>query len=427
MRILIVSTFFPPLNSIASLRPYAWAKYWSEAGHEVTVLTTNKEKCSASLPYSLSGFELVEVPIPRLFSRLKQSQFQPSSEVSQTMARSFFSKCISILRFKKGVFNAARMPDFTDVWAFSAYKMIAKEGRWDVVISTAGPYTVHFVGYWLKKAGLCSRWVADYRDTWSNNYIYPGLFPFNAIERRLEKKMLQKADLVTTVSDPFAASFRLQFAVPNVSTIENGFDPADLAAIDSTPCFPDDGKVRLVHTGSIYLGKRDPSPLFLAIQKMAANKETAHWLQKLEVLFVGPRQANLEELIDQHAVGQWVRLWGFVGREEALAMQRDAHALLFLAWNDPAVDGVLTGKIFEYLYSKTPIMAVGSTQLEAAQQLILEANAGVALTSVEEIEAYLTSLLKKGEKMPLFVNQDFLDRYNRKTLSLKLLTLMQNQ
>lgn len=42
MRILIVSTFFPPENSIASFRPYSWAKWWSRAGHEVTVVSTKK-------------------------------------------------------------------------------------------------------------------------------------------------------------------------------------------------------------------------------------------------------------------------------------------------------------------------------------------------------------------------------------------------
>ena len=65
MRILIISTFFPPLNSIASLRPYSWAKYWVLEGHEVTVLTLAKEEDpKVALNYPNPGFRLIEVPLP---------------------------------------------------------------------------------------------------------------------------------------------------------------------------------------------------------------------------------------------------------------------------------------------------------------------------------------------------------------------------
>ncbi|MFM8917928.1 MAG: hypothetical protein ACKOGP_09325, partial [Bacteroidota bacterium] len=61
MRILIISTFFPPQNSIASHRPYSWAKYWSKAGHEVVVLTTPKKKNSnQTIDTSQGGFQVVE-------------------------------------------------------------------------------------------------------------------------------------------------------------------------------------------------------------------------------------------------------------------------------------------------------------------------------------------------------------------------------
>ena len=66
MKILIVTAFFPPQNSIASLRPYSWAKYWSRAGHDVTVLTVPKKASPSDSPMPTDGFKLLEVPIPGL-------------------------------------------------------------------------------------------------------------------------------------------------------------------------------------------------------------------------------------------------------------------------------------------------------------------------------------------------------------------------
>lgn len=419
MRILIVTTFFPPLNSIASLRPHSWAKYWTLAGHEVTVLTTGKnEDPATSLKMAQDEYETIEVAMPAFFSRLKKNVGDAG-----TGPRSWLGKIFDYLRYQKGLFNAARMPDFTDLWAVKAYRAIRHKGPWDLVVSTSGPYCVHLIAHQLKKSGAASQWIADYRDTWSDNYIYPGLFPFNRIEKWLERRILRRCDAVTIISEPFADSFRKTFDCRLVETIENGFDPLDLTRIGEAACFPVDGKFRIVHTGSIYLGKRDPTPLFQAIQEIKGDSGKAHLLDRLEVLFVGPRQANLESLIAQYNVGKWVKMHGFVSREEALRMQRDAHALLFLAWNDLSVDGVLTGKIFEYLYAKTPILAVGAAELEASQRLILEAKAGYAFGSVEAIKSYLVERLIEGKKEALPYDEQVINRYNRKALAEKMLKL----
>jgi glycosyltransferase involved in cell wall biosynthesis len=232
--------------------------------------------------------------------------------------------------------------------------------------------------------------------------------PFNWLEKVLERKLLKNADLITTVSDPFAEQFRERHQTP-VLSIENGFDPSDLEALSEENIFPDDGKVRIVHTGSIYLGKRDPTPLFRVLKKLQDPR--------YEVLFVGERQANLAALIEEYGVSKYVKEVGRVPREDALKMQRDADALLFLPWNDHSIDGVLTGKIFEYLFSGTPILAVGGGQLEASQNLILEADAGWACLTDDEIIAALKQIPERKNS----AKEDVLNRYNRKALARRLL------
>lgn len=420
MRILIASTFFPPLNSIASLRPYSWAKYWTEHGHDVTVLTTAKQQSpDLDLRFPNPGYKLIEVPLPNFLTRLKGNyQKNNSNAPAQT---SLVLKTFNYLRNKKGIFNSCRMPDFTDFWIKPALKAIEHFPKWDLIVSSAGPYTVHILAEKIKKRGQSDKWIADYRDTWSNNYNFPGLFPFNLVEISLEKKLLKSADSITTVSEPLANSLSLKLTSSHVHTIENGFDPSDLYSLDPTPIFPSDGMLRIVHTGSIYLNKRDPSPLFIAISEINQDPVNKHLLDKLEVLFVGSNQLNLRELIHHYKVDNWVKLVGFINRKDALRMQRDAHLLLFLAWNDSSVSGILTGKLFEYIFSKTPIVAVGADTIEASQQLILDSQCGKAFINVEEIKNHLINELKNISKKTTSTSQKLLNRYDRKVLAMKLL------
>lgn len=422
MRILIISTYFPPLNSIASHRPYSWAKYWAMAGHEVTVLTTAKEiDPNTALKLPLTDFKVLEVPLPSFLQGLKNKGLPKR--------RGFLSQLctplLNYLRFKKGILNACRMPDLTAGWVKPALAALRSEKAWDLVVSTAGPYTTHLVGHQLKKEGRAKKWIADYRDPWSDNYLYPGLPLVRMYETTLEERLLKAADLITTVSVPLTAQFAKRFGQHRVATVENGFDFEEARTVREMPLFAQDGKFRIVHTGSLYPGKRDPTVFFKALQKIACDPQRAPLLENLEVIFVGHRQANLEELIALYGVEKWVKQIGQVDHETALQMQREAHALLFFPWNDPLVDGILTGKIFEYLGSRTRILAVGCPEFEASQKLILEAEAGVRLPSSLEVVEFLTKALEKPIKIPAATKDAVLHPFERQRLAMKLLSYVQ--
>ena len=427
LRILIVSVFFPPLNSIASLRPYSWAKYWAQQGHDVTVLTTKKQLAPViDLTLSDAGYRVIEVPNIHLVDSLKANYTEPSSASKKT---SLISRLIDSckgyaqkIRQKTGIFSAVCMPDFTDLWIKPAFDRAKMEGPWDLVVSTSGPYAVHFVGHRLKKSGLTKQWIADYRDKWSDNHIFPGMFPFNVLEKILERRLMKMADLITTVSEPYAQSLLNKYG-PKVHTIENGFDPQDLECLPQASIFPSDQKFRIVYTGTLYPINQNPAPLFQAIRSIQDDVNLPTQSKNIEVIFVGPPMKHIEEMASAWGVLPWVSFKGFVNRHEALAMQRDADALLFLPWNVPSHDGVLTGKFFEYLYSGTPIMAVGGITLESAQRLMLEAHAGVVLSDAESVKKYLLERMSKFHKERICADHQVLTRYTRKKLAEKMLNL----
>jgi glycosyltransferase involved in cell wall biosynthesis len=417
MKILIISSFFPPLNSIASLRPYSWAKYWTQAGHDVTVLTTQKQQDPDVMLYLPNpGFKVVEVPQPGVVQSLKDKH--------KTKKTTFYGKFLQKLRETKGILSACRMPDLTDLWIRPALKAIRTGGPWDLVISTSGPYSTHLIAHRLKKRRIAKQWIADYRDAWSTNHIYSGLFPFTLIEKRLEKHILKQADLITITSAPFANEMKKSLGLDHIEVIENGMDPEDLTKIPKLPIFLNDGKFRIVHTGTVYPGKKDPAPLFRAIQTLSQDPQNKQLLDKLEVIFAGPELDHVQKTIDDMQLNPWVKCIGFISREDSLRMQRDSHALLLLSGNEMKKEGALTGNIFEYLFSGTPIICIGAKQLEASQLLVLEAKAGQCLQSEEEIEQYLKSQLASIKKKPSPPNLPFLKRYTKEALAHQLLNLI---
>lgn len=360
-----------------------------------------------SLP--MEGFELIEVEPPLLYrwaSRLYRGKSRGTSSLRPLLA----------LRSRLGICNSCRMPDLIDPWVRRATNRLLREEPWDLVVSTAGPYACHLVADLLKKRGQAAFWVADYRDLWVDSELFPGLFPFTWIERRLERRLMGVADRMVTVSAPLAEKLARRYGGERVSVVENGFDPSDFKAIDPAPFFPNDGKLRMVYTGMIYEGRRDPSPLFAAIDQLRASP----LLDRFELLFAGNLVANLEELIEKYQVERWVKWVGFLSRPDALRMQRDAGALLFLEWQG---GGALTGKLFEYLFSGRPIWAIGIEESHVAGQLILEAEAGLILgADVDRIADSLERWLR-GELPPLTPKREVVERYERGRLADTLLGL----
>jgi hypothetical protein len=75
-------------------------------------------------------------------------------------------------------------------------------------------------------------------------------------------------------------------------------------------------------------------------------------------------------------------------REEALRAQQESQGLLLLHWGGEREAGVFTGKIFEYLAARRPILLVGGGEGVLAD-LLRETGAGIRATTQPEVEAAL--------------------------------------
>jgi len=412
LRILIVSTYFPPANSIASLRPYSWAKWWSKAGHDVTVLTTEKEMRSNDFKLNCKGFKILT----------GTAENRIYKDTSFSFKRRIIKRIESFLRYHfnnnlkgKGCFLQSRFPDFHDLWAKKSISFVKKE-KWDLVISTGWPYSVHFVGYAIKKNNPSAKWIVDWRDLWTKNHLFEGFILFRWYERYLEKKFHNTADLITTVSEPLAETLRTMTSTP-VSTITNGFDSDDFSDIVKRPR-KTNKKFTIVYTGSIYRAYQNPVPLFEALKNLKDKKIITK--NDFRIVFAGSPSTNMTEIADSFGISDLFSYAGFLPREEVLKMQYDADALLFLEYNNPEVKGVLTGKLFEYLYLGREIWSIGIDLNSSAGYLIKESKAGICLgTDPSKIEKYIAKALKNRKENKK--NWKVINKFNRKTLAMEIL------
>lgn len=398
------------------------------------VTTPKRHHDPLAMPMDCTGFSVVELGYGNLFDQLvaryKRHQVQTQSPSKPTSQKKpgFFGRLFKVLdqyRSRRGFFDMRRFPDFSHFWAGKAAHWASENGKWDIVVSTYAPYTAHLAAYRIRKARHADYWVADYRDLWSDDHIFKGMPVVVWYERLLERKLISKADLLTTVSAPLCKKLQYRFAKTTL-TIENGYEPGDLVALPQKNAFEGlPKKIRILYTGSIYKSTRDPSPLFEAIKRIAGNPSENNLLDNLEVVFVGGNIALLQEMIAEMGVESWVRLEGFVTRAQALTMQRDADVLLFLESNVNGVDGILTGKIFEYLSSGTEVWALGVSPDSTPGELITTSCAGYVYgTDVVALETSLKQLLKNGSAPKRQVDGAVLNRYTREGLAMHMLQEM---
>lgn len=374
MRIALITYNWPPRNAIGTHRPYGWAKYWSRLGVSVTVITSRKkdfdEPLDSELPL-LPGVRVIEV------------DYRPPLPGGGSAAGLFRNQrlIVHLKRINQFVRSTVGLVlDPRDGWAESARDIAASvASEVDVVISTFGPRSSHLIASRMKRQVPGLLWVADYRDLWSNSHMgaYGALARIS--QRRMEARLVGGgADLLTTVSEELALDLE-NFLRKKTFVVPNGFDAEE----DVTVRRRDGGKRLVVYTGMLYQGTRDPSPLFSVLKDM--HEQDPLIGEKIAVEFYGPTNSWLNSLVQTFGLEDVVKLRGRVSRREALSIQRSADALLLLESEDPAANGVLTGKLFEYLAAGRPILSLGSRVDSAIARVLGECQVGICAGGDAEI------------------------------------------
>ncbi|GAA2743642.1 hypothetical protein GCM10009868_18210 [Terrabacter aerolatus] len=162
--------------------------------------------------------------------------------------------------------------------------------------------------------------------------------------------------------------------------VMNGYDSQDEVSVVSPTHLP----LRILYTGEIYEGKRDPRPLFEALSALNLGPKD------VEIVFIGSTVAAVADSAQSCGVRHLVSTMPRVSRAEAARLQQESDVLLLLMWNDPREKGVYSGKIFEYVQARRPVLMLGY-EFGVAAELIRERELGFVSNNPKELQEIVKS------------------------------------
>jgi glycosyltransferase involved in cell wall biosynthesis len=364
-RILIVAHNFPPLGSGGVHRPVKFARYLREFGWDVDVLTVKNIRYHAYDRSLLDELEGVAVHRAGSLEPLRLSWLAgwrppppppPVESFAQLeeAARRARPPVSAASRCYKAVSRRLFQPDEQVLWwpfAAARGRRLGRERPFDVALTTSPPESCHLVGCALKRATGC-RWVADFRDLWSEHHLRRGVGPAGrGLNRLLEARVLREADGVVANTAAMTEYFRRRdVAAERLLTLPNGFDPGDFGEALAKVSEED---FVVVHNGSFRGGRRAAT---LLRGFAAARARDAAFASRAKLYLLGINRADDLRLAEKLGLGDAVFHVGYIRHAEALRACRGAD-LLTLVMSAEEGPALVPGKLYEYLGAATPILA----------------------------------------------------------------------
>jgi Glycosyltransferase Family 4/Glycosyl transferases group 1 len=389
--LLYVSQIAPPSPLVAARRVAGLSKYLSRLGYHVTVLASD-----LSGEGEIEGARVVRTH-DLITSRLnwRRGHFAALSGSSPaTYAPPSRLESVVVPDLALGTWVPFAMPRAL---------RLARRGRFDCVLTTSPPHSAHLIGRALRSRG--TPWIAELRDGWTfepHHVAWPTRLQ-RSLDGGLERRLLGHADGLVAVTAPIAEDLSQRLG-REVAVITNGYDPEESASSDgATSRGLDPDRHSVVYTGRISAGRSTPRPLLDGFREL--RRTSPELARRLELVFAGPLTAAETELLDAPDLAGSVKVLGALERDAVLALQRHANSLLVIT-EGSARRSVATGKLFEYLAARRPILVLGE-ETEAAR-IVAETGTGIVTSASNPslIAAALRSLLEQApDQRPRSIEQ----------------------
>jgi galactitol-specific phosphotransferase system IIB component len=315
------------------------------------------------------------------------------------------------------------IPDARVFWVKPSVAYLEKyirENEIDTIITSGPPHSLHLIGLELKQK-MNLKWLADFRDPWTTIGYHKSLrlsqYAANK-HKQLESQVLNSADTIIVTSKTTKAEFQALTTKP-IEVITNGFD---VEKVDKQTL---DTKFSLAHIGS-FLSERNPKILWESLVELCT--EIPDFKSHLEIKLIGAISQEVLETIEQFGLNSFLNNLGYVSHAEAVAHQRKSQVLLLIEINSEATKSILPGKLFEYMVSERPIVAIGPKDSDFAE-IITNTNTGVFFEYSEKaklkqtIQEYYNQFLESK----LQSHAVGLQQYSRKNLTQQLVELLRQQ
>jgi len=417
-KVLIITYFWPPAGGPGIQRVLKFVKYLPHYHWQPIILTVSKGEYPAfdhslepQIPQNCRIYKTGSVQPFRIFKKLtgrKKTDNISTYVVTNNENNSVIEKILKWIRLN--IF----IPDAKIGWlpfAVRAGRRILNDEKIDLIFSTGPPHTVHLIAERLSSSGGI-HWVADFRDPWLEMAVYQNQkrTEFTKfLDSRLEKRILRKAHKITTISDGIAELFKSKYNTDKYEVIPNGFDPEDFRGLNAgrSDIFT------IVYTG-VLSEERIPYPFISAIKRLK-NESVI-----IKVIIVGKACNLFVNIIDDNNLSEYFEIRPYVPHREALQVLMGADAALLVIDDIPQNKGFLTGKIFDYLGCRKPIVGFGPLNGDAAE-ILKHTNSGIMLAYDDSDGAYnVLSNIYHDKRISKNRYAFDVERYTRRSLTKKL-------
>ncbi|NPA10016.1 MAG: glycosyltransferase family 4 protein [Chlorobi bacterium] len=426
-KILIITYYWPPAGGPGVQRWLKFAKYLPEFGWKPVIYTPKNPS------YPLLDESLMK-DVPKDLDIVKTKIWEPY-QLAEKLNK-------SNKKFKAGQFDVGKnqswksklsiwvrgnffIPDARVFWVKPSVKFLEqylKENQIEVVVTSGPPHSLHLIGLHLKKKLPNLKWIADFRDPWTEISYYKHLKLTKSSDqkhRQLESEVFRNADITLATSYTDAENFRKNGA--NAICITNGFDESD-SNTQTLKSSNIQAKFTLSYIG-VLEQLRNPENLWKALNDLVTENE--EFAEKFTLKFAGRIDDKILNSIEHSNLKNHILNLGYLSHDKAIEEMQTSEILLITNFPNDSSKGIIPGKIFEYLATGKQIISFGPKDADVSK-ILNETQAGKHFSyddsgKIKEFILEKFTLWKDGN---LSENTQNIEQFSRKNLTKKLAEIL---
>lgn len=421
-KILIITYYWPPAGGPGVQRWLKFAKYLPDFGWKPIIYTPENPS------YPLLDETLMK-DVPENIEMVRTKIWEPY-QLAEKLNK-------SNKKFKAGQFDVGKnqswksklsiwvrgnffIPDARVFWVKPSVTFLEKylkENNINTIVTSGPPHSLHLIGLGLKNKIPNLKWIADFRDPWTEISYYKHLKLTKSSDkkhRQLESAVFKSADITLATSYTDAENFRKAGA--NAVCITNGFDESD--SDEKTKGQKGENKFTLSYIG-VLEQLRNPENLWKALDDLI--KENADFAADFTLKFVGRIDDKILSAIENSNLKNHILNLGYLAHGKAVEEMQNSDMLLITNFPNESSKGIIPGKIFEYLASGKQILSFGPEKADVAK-ILEETQAGKHFNyqDTETVKKFILEKFELWKNGSLLKNTQNIEQFSRKNLTRQL-------
>ncbi|WP_299889595.1 glycosyl transferase family 1 [uncultured Lacinutrix sp.] len=313
------------------------------------------------------------------------------------------------------------IPDARKKWVKPSVNYLSNyilDNKIDTIITSGPPHSLHLIGFKLKEQFKDICWLADFRDPWTTIGYHKQLKLTKTSQEKhklLEKQVLNTADKIIVTSNNTKLEFEAITSKP-IIVITNGYDKEKVKPVNL------DKNFTIAHIGSL-LSKRNPEILWRVLSDLIAMDD--EFSAFFQLTLVGNVGESILKSIEKYKLTKYLNNVGYVSHIESIKYQKQSQLLLLIEIDSEDTKVIIPGKLFEYMASQRPIIAIGPEATDV-EVILKETNTGDYFNyhDYDSLKSKIKQHFEAFKQKNLNTNPIGLQKYSRLNLTKTLASLI---